>query len=364
MADCDLTLGVEEEFLLVDATTRAPLAMADQVVGDVPDTVRGIVDRELQRSQMETGTRVCSSLQEIRADLVDLRAALAEAAGRRGGRVVAMATHPFAHWSDESVSITPTASYLALERDYAQLAREQLVGGCHVHVGIRDREEGIRVMNGARIWMPVMVAMSGNSPFWLSTDTGYASYRTQIFHRWPTAGSPEYFNSRAEYDEVVRLLLATGTIDAPARIYWDVRPSARYETIEFRATDVCATVDEAVMVAGILRGLTATYRSDETPPIPRPEILRSALWRAARYGITATLVDVLGGTQPSAREVVDGMLATIRPALEDIGDWDEVHALVDQLFGRGTGATRQRRAWERRERFEDVIDAMAAETLS
>ena len=142
---------------------------ADQVVGDVRAHVLGVVDRELQRSQIETGTRVCGSLRDIRSDLVGLRSALAGAAGRRGGRIMAMATHPFAHWTDDGVAITPKATYLGLERDYAHLAREQLVCGCHVHIGIADPDEAIRVMNGARIWMPVMVAITGNSPFWGST---------------------------------------------------------------------------------------------------------------------------------------------------------------------------------------------------
>ena len=361
----DFTVGVEEEFLLVDPDSRRLVPAADRVVSAATGQGEGDLGHELQLSQIETGTAVCKDLSQLRAELVRLRRLSAAAADRAGYRVAAAGTHPIS--VVEGSRLTPEPAYLRLERDYQLVAREQVVCGCHVHVGLSDREVAIAVLNRVRPWLGPVLALAVNSPYWLGEDTGYASFRTEIWRRWPMSGTPEPFASRAEYERLVEELLATGAIDAPARIYWDVRPSARFETLEFRVTDACLTVDETVMVAGLVRGLVRAAWEEalagEPSLVPRAELLSAATWRAARFGIEGELIDLGSCRSVPARELVDTVTARMRPALEELGDWDEVSALVDDVFGRGTAATRQRRAFARAGRLEDVVDFLLAETL-
>jgi carboxylate-amine ligase len=319
---------------------------------------------ELYRSQVEMNTPVCATLGEVREAVRRSRRALVEAAGREGLRLAAAATHPFSHWRDQAV--TDKTRYHNLAEDYRQVFREQVVFGCHVHVGIEDREAAIQTMNRVRPWLPVLLALSANSPYWLGADTGYASYRTEVWNRWPTAGMPQPFASRAEYDALVETLMATGSVREPTKLYWDVRPSTHFETLEFRVADVCMGVDEAVMVAGLARALARTCHDaaagGEPDPRPRPELLHAAKWRAARHGLDADLVDVLGGRARPAAEMVGRFLAEIRPGLEAAGDLEEVTELVGATVARGTGAARQRAAFERTGRLEAVVDLVVEET--
>ena len=363
-AEGDFTLGVEEEYLVVDAESGAPRLDGDRLLAAARAELGDQVQPELQVAQLEIGTAVCSTLDEVRHGLCRLRGRLADAVGREGAAIAASGTHPAASWRDGR--ITPKDAYLRLERDYQQLAREQLICGCHVHVGIADAEDAIVVLNRVRPWLSTLVALAANSPFWMGTDTGYASFRTEVWRRWPTAGTPGTFADRAEYDGLVADLLATGSIDAPARLYFDVRPSARYPTLEFRVTDVCLSVDEAVMVAGLIRALCRTCLLDAAAGRPEPnvrtELVRAATWRAARHGLDADLLDAAARTTAPAADVVAGLLAFVRDALEDAGEWDEISSLVNRTLAHGTGAARQRRAFAADGRLEDVVDLLVAET--
>jgi len=365
VAPDDFTVGVEEEFFLVDAETRALRSDADAILAKVREPPGQQVEPELRRSQVETGTAICDDLASVRRAVVGLRRSLADAAEAVGARLIASGTHPFTHWT-EAGGLTPKAAYLELEQTYQQLIREHVVSGCHVHVGITDPEAAIQVMNRARVWLPVLVALSANSPYWLGVDTRYASYRTEVFRRWPTAGIPEPFTDRAEYERLVRMMRATDSIDDPARLYWDLRPSARYQTLEFRVADATMTVDECVTLAAITRALVEVAHGEaraEAPlDAPRPELLRAALWRAARYGVDERLIDVSAGCSRPADHVVGSLLAHARPALEERGDWDEVADGVGRILGHGNGATRQRQAYARRGELTDVVDMVAEAT--
>lgn len=362
----DLTIGVEEEYLVLDAATMAPALRGELLVGLAAERLGDAIHTELQRAQVEVNTPVCATLDEVRSELRRLRREVSAVAASTGSVIAASGTHPFASWREHG-RITDDDTYRRIERDYQQLAREQLICGCHVHVGISDPELAIQVMNRARPWLSVVLALAANSPFWGGVDTGYASFRTEVWRRWPMAGTPDLFEDRAEFDRLVETLTATGSIDAPARIYWDVRPSHRFSTLEFRVTDVCLSVDEAVMVAGLVRGLaracSAEARAGTPVPRPRPEMLRAATWRAARYGVEADLVDVLGGQARPAAEQVEALLRFLRPNLEDAAEWDELSGLVQATLGRGTGSSRQRQAHQRAHKFEDVMDLIVAETL-
>lgn len=358
----DFTIGVEEEFQLVDAETRALRPRAERILPKARATAGEQVQPEFYRSMIEIGTPICETLADVRRELGRLRATVIAAAARERSRIAAAGTHPFSHWDEQR--ITPKGRYVAMEQDYQQVAREQIIFGCHVHIGIADRDAAIAVMNRARVFLPALLALSANSPFWLATDTGYASFRTEIWRRWPTAGLPLAFASRAEYDALVSDLIATGIIADGTTIYWDIRPSARFETLEFRIADVCATVDEAVMIAGLTRALAVTCHRGALDGLgaPRPELLAVAKWQAARYGLGAELIDPSSGRSRPAVEVIRVFLDALRPALTERGEWDEVRALAEQTCARGGGAALQRAAFHRTERFEDVVDAVVTAT--
>ncbi len=360
------TVGVEEEFLLIDPDTGKLQPAAEEVVPTAEEEAGEgeDVESEFKRSQLETATPPCHSLGELRDELVELRRDVIDAAQRSGYRIGAAGTHPYANRGGGDV--TPKESYLGLERQYQRLAREKVICGCHVHVGMPDRDTAVHTLNRVRPWLSPILALAANSPFWAEEDTGYASFRTEIWRRWPTACTPAAFRSRDEYEALVDLLLKTESIDDPARIFWDVRPSPRFETLEFRLTDVCLTVDEAVMVAGLMRALAAQccWEAQQEEPFadPRPEILRSATWRAARYGLEDKLLDVRGERAVPAEEMLTILLDYLRPALSASGDWDEVSSLLERTVRGGTGAARQRQAFARSERLEDVVDFVVEET--
>ncbi len=358
----EFTVGVEEEFLLVDAESRRLRPWAEEVLPHAESALDEgeQVDREFKLSQVETGTPVCHTLDELSEEITRMRGKVMAAAEEAGARIAAAGTHPFSHWREEGAEVTPEESYLGLERDYQRLARQKIICGCHVHVGISDSEAAIQVLNRVRPWLPTILAVSVNSPFWLGEDTGYGSYRTEIWRRWPTAGTPDPFESRAQFDRLVEILLQTGSIDDPARIHWDVRPSPRFSTLEFRVTDVCLTVDDAVLVAALVRALVRTCHAravkGDPPPLPRVELMRLATWRAARYGLEGDLVDVVGEGSLPAPDVLQTLLDFVRPALDEHGERDIVSGLVERVLEGGTGAAQQRRAFERAPRLEDVID--------
>jgi carboxylate-amine ligase len=360
------TIGIEEEYQIVDRETRELRQRALRILPDAREAVGESVTPELYLSQIEIGTNVCATLAEARDELTHLRREIITAAERDGHLIAAAGTHPFSHWEDQT--LTPKRRYRGIAEEYEQLAREQLIFGCHVHVGINDREAAIHVMNRARLCLAPLLALAANSPYWLGWDTGYASFRTEIWRRWPMSGTPQVFHSRAEYDQLVETLMATGSVTDGTKIYWDVRPSARFETLEYRVTDVCLTIDEAIMIAGLVRALTRTaydhYRRGEPLTKVRPEVLRAAKWRAARYGLDAELIDVTEGCARPAAEVVEKLLTHLRPALEADGNWEEVAALTRYTLARGNGASRQRQVYARTNSFESVVDLIVSETAT
>jgi carboxylate-amine ligase len=360
------TVGVEEELFVVDDETGALSACAAEVIAAATHRIDDQIEHELSRSQVETGSAVCADLASLASSLTSLRRRLDTAARTRGARVLATGTHPSSPW-EHAGGVTDDIAYRKLADDYGHLTDEQVVSGCHVHVGVADPEMAIQVMNRVRLDVPVLLALSANSPFWAGVDTRYASYRTEIFHRWPTTGLPEPFASRAEYDALVETMHSVDAIDAPARLYWDVRPSARYPTLELRVADIPLTVEESVTVAGLFRALVveamAQAEAGEAVPVVRPELLRAALWRAARYGLDGDLLDVCAPASVPATTVLTDLLARLRPHLEALGDAEVVGAGVARVLEEGTGAERQRRAHARRGSLDDVTEAIAAATV-
>jgi carboxylate-amine ligase len=364
----DFTIGVEEEFFLVDPESRRLKPVAAEVLPgarSATEDLDGTVEPELQQCQIETGTGVCHTLDEVADELRRLRRAVAGAARESGTAIASSGSLPLGF--EEGSRVTTQPAYLRLEHDYRLVTHEQLVCGCHVHIGLADREMAVQVLNRARSWLPTLLALTANSPFWRGDDSGYASFRTEVWQRWPLAGTPATFASRADYDDVVATLLAVEAIDDPARIYWDVRPSAKYDTLEFRVGDANLTVHETVMTAGLVRALVRTCHRQvvdgEPFADPRPELRRAATWRAARFGLTGTLIDLDGCQSRPAPEMVDRLLDFVGPALDESGDRERVTSLVAGVVDGGTGADRQRRAYGLRRRLEDVVDLVISETV-
>src|SRR5919202_24692 len=308
----EYTFGVEEEYQIIDPETRELIAQGGRVVQRAQQALGEEVAPEVLASQIEVMTRVCRTLAEVRDELLRLRREVIEAAAKEGYRIAAASTHPFSRWQEQQV--TPKTRYRNIMEYYQRVFRQQLAFGLHVHVGLSDREAAVQVMNRARVWLAPMLALSANSPFWLGTDTGYASYRAQVWGMLPTAGQPAPFESLAEYEALLEALVATGTVEEPTKIYWDIRLSERVETVEVRIMDVCS------------------------------------------------MVDVEAGHAVPAREMIEKLLGFVRPALEEGGDWEEVSGLVSETLERGNGARRQRQAYERAGRLEDVVDMLIEET--
>jgi YbdK family carboxylate-amine ligase len=343
------TFGVEEEFHLVDPVTyrltRSPSLAAAVLRGESGRHLHA----EITTTQLESATDVCTDLAQLRAELVTTRAESAGAAARAGVRILAASTHPFDSWHQQD--ITPAPRYEAMVDRWAGLAVQQDIVGCHVHVGVPDLDTAVAVMDRARPYLPVLLAMTGSSPFHDGIDTGHQSYRTLWWSRWPTTGPPEYLGSAARFQEVVAGLVASGVIADSSHLYWDLRPSSHLPTLEFRLADVCTEVDDAVLHAALARSLVrvlaARAAAGRPCPQPRPELLRAARWRAARHGLDGRLFDPLTCELVPARSAVRRLLAELEDDLRAHAEWPAVVELVERLFEHGTSAARQRRTWLR-----------------
>lgn len=362
-AEENFTIGVEEEYQIIDPHTWELSSSANALLRTAQKTLGESAQPELQLSQVEVATPVCRDLQEVRTELQHMRREMIAAAAKKGKFLVAAGTHPFSHW--KSQRITPKERYEEIAEDYQQLAREPIFG-CHIHIGLQDRELGLQVMNRARVWLAPLLAIAANSPFWQGEDTGYASFRSMMWNRWPTSGQPQHFASLDEYNALLQAMIAAGCIEDATNIYWDIRLSERFPTIEFRVTDCCLTLDETVMIAGLVQAIVqmCSEQASKHTPIPevRPELLRAAHWRAARYGISDGLIDVVGQHTLAAADLLQQMLDTLRPTLEASGNWAEVSELFHQTIRQGNGSMRQRAVYQRQKRMEDLLQYMVAET--
>lgn len=340
------TLGVEEEYHLVDADTYA-LRAEPAAVKPTQDLLRGSGEAtaELSTTQVEISTPICSTLSELRGRLITARRAAAGGAGQVGCRILSAGSHPFGRVSD--LRLTLTERYLTLLEQWGVLAVQQGIAGCHVHVAIPDPDTAIGILDRSRPWLAPLLALTGSSPFWEGIDTRYASFRTVWFGRWAMTGPPDPLGDRAGYDAVVAQLVRAGVIDDETFLYWDVRPSARYPTLEFRIADASPRLDDAVLHAGLVRSLVRSLAAHPAlSPEMRPELVRAARWRAARYGLDEQVLDPMTrGLRPAA-DVVRRLLALLRPDLEKHGEWDEISTLAGAALARGSSARRQRHQME------------------
>ena len=347
------TIGIEEEYLLVDRETRNLASdPPDALMRECESRLAGRVTPEFMRSQIEVGTRVCRNIAEARSDLADLRHTVAEVAGQHGLAPIAASTHPFANWTEQRH--TAKERYDMLARDLQAVASRLLICGMHVHVAIEDDDLRIDMMNQVKYFLPHLLALSTSSPFWQGVNTGLMSYRLTVFDALPRTGVPERFDSFGEYERLVGRLVHAGLIEDASKIWWDVRPSCRFPTLEMRMTDICTRLDDTITIAALylcllsmlFRLRTVNQRWRIYPVL----CVEENRWRAQRYGVTDTLVDFGTGEQVAYADLLEEIIELVTPDAERLGCLDEVlHAR--EIVARGTSATRQL----------DVFDAARAE---
>ena len=363
------TLGVEEELLLVDPGTGQVVSRADDVLARLAaaDTAADTaladhVDHELFRYQVETRTDPARDLAEVSSQLRRCRRRVADAAGDAGVAVAACGTMPLAA---PDLRLSDDDRYRDMLDTYREIGRTGGTCAMHVHVGIDSDEQGVQVIDALAPWLPLLIALSANSPFYRGRDTGYASFRTQVWGRWPSAGPTEPFGSAAGYRAVARDLVELGGARDAGMLYFDARLSAGQPTVEIRVADVCTDADDAVVVAALVRALV-TVAADGTLPAPaaapRVTQLRAAQWRASRYGLSERLVDPVTQSVRPAEQVLDALVSAVAPALEVAGDAETVAAGIDRIR-RGSGASRQRAAFERSGELSAVVADLVARTV-
>jgi glutamate---cysteine ligase / carboxylate-amine ligase len=357
------TIGIEEEFQIVDPETRALCSHIQEILADGKMILKERVKAEMHQSVVELGTDVCSDIRSARHQVIQLRGELATLAARHGLRVASAGTHPFSHWMDQLITVDER--YAAIVKDMQQIARANLIFGLHVHVGIPDREVAIAVMNQARYFLPHLYALSVNSPFWLGQNTGLKAYRQMIFERFPRTGIPDAFESLSEYEDYLKLLVATGCIDNAKKIWWDIRLHPFFDTLEFRICDAQSRVADTIALAALMQAIVAKLhkllRQNVSFRMYPRRLLDENRWRASRYGLDGKLIDFGRKCEVDERELLHEMLEFIATEVDELGSHEEM-AHIEKIMREGTGADRQLAVWERTQDMKAVVDQIIAET--
>ncbi len=338
-----LTLGVEEEYFLVDRATRDLLANPPaEMFSQCEQRFPGQVSHEFIRCQLEVGTKVCKDVTEIREDLVKLRSGIAEEVAAFGAAPIAASTHPFARWQDQKH--TPQERYLQLAENLQAVAQRMLIGGMHIHFGIEDEDTRIDLMNQFTYFLPHLLALSCSSPFWHGYKTGLRCYRLTVFNDLPRTGLPSRFDSFAEYQRHIQILVRAGIIEDSTKLWWDVRPSGRYPTLEVRIMDLCTTVDHAVSITALAQSLFLTlYRLKQKNlrwRIYRKMLISENRWRAMRYGTDESMIDFGKGALVNYQDLMAELFEEVKESAKDLGCYEEVLGCKD-ILANGNSAKRQ-----------------------
>ncbi|MBD1322095.1 glutamate--cysteine ligase [Gordonia hankookensis] len=355
------TVGVEEEFILVDQLTGHPVGRNRDVAAAAAR--RGVdLDLELTSCQVEIATSACASGHEVLAELRRLRTVVAEAADDVGVAVIAAGVPPTV---PDHFPITDTDRYRHIGQSFGMLAHEQGISGCHIHVGVPDRDTAVAVSNHLRHRLPILLALCANSPIYRGADTGHASWRSVLWSRWPASGPPPYLRSREHFERLVSMFVASGAILDDHMVYWDIRPSDHLPTVEIRVGDVQSRADETVVVATLVRALVITALDDiasgVAPPIVDSAVLAAAMWKAAHDGIDGDGIDVVTQQSVSAITQMESVVTDIRAALDALGETELVDAALARLRIAGNGATRRREWFLQKGTGRDVVESAARE---
>jgi carboxylate-amine ligase len=369
----EFTIGIEEEYLVVDRETRNLYEKPPKEMWKALGEVLGPqVTQEFLQAQIEVGTKVSATVAEARRDLANLRRDLSGVVSEYGAAIIAASTHPFAHWAQQQTTEDPR--YMRLQADYQQVARQLVICGMHVHVGIEDDHLRIDLMNQVKYFLPHLLALSTSSPFWDGVLTGLHAYRLVIFQNLPRTGIPEEFQSWGEYERYVDILVSAGLIEDATKLWWDIRPSSRYPTLEMRVSDVCTRLDDAMTVAALYQCLLGFLyrlrRNNQRWRTYAPGIIEENVWRAQRYGTNGSLVDFGKGTLVPFADLLEEIIELIGKEAVEFDVVDEVrHART--IVSQGTSAQRQINAYEKAladgaeasEALEAVVDELIADTL-
>jgi carboxylate-amine ligase len=363
MKDHVYTLGIEEEFAIVDPETRELRSHIQEILEGGKVLLKEQIKPEMHQSVVELGTEICASITNARTHVVDLRSKLASLAGNAGLKIASAGTHPFSHWRDQL--ITEGERYNEIVKDMQQLARANLIFGLHVHVGIPNRESAIHVMNQARYFLPHIYALSVNSPFWVGQDTGLKGYRLKVFERFPRTGIPDAFESLSEYEDYCKLLVKTGCVDNAKKIWWDIRLHPFFDTLEVRVCDAQSRVDDTLAIAALIQAVIAKlfklFRQNTTFRVYRRRLLDENRWRASRYGIDGKLIDFGREEEVDTRSLLNELLEFVSTEVDELGSKKEM-AHIERIMREGTGADRQLAAFERTQNMKAVVDQIVDET--
>jgi carboxylate-amine ligase len=358
------TLGIEEEYQTIDPETRDLRShIATEMLAQGKLRLEERVKAEMHQSVIEVGTRVCRNVDEAREDLYDLRRNMIHLAEENGLVLVAGATHPFADWRAQE--IYPDPRYDKVVEDLQLVARSNLIFGLHVHVGIEDREAAIRIMNSLRYFLPHILALSTNSPFWLGMETGYKSYRAKVFENFPRTNLPDMFHSYAEFEAYVNLLIKTNSIDNAKKIWWDIRPHPFFDTVEVRICDIPLRAEESVAIAALIQATASKLWKLHEGNVDFRQYSRALLmenkFRAVRYGLDGKLIDFGKETEVPERDLILEYLGFVDSELDELGSRPAI-SYIHTMLRQGSGADRQLKVFRETGDLKKVVDYMAAET--
>ena len=360
----DFTLGIEEEFQIIDPVTRDLKAHITEMIDEGQMILGEQVKPEMHQSMIEVGTGICANVQEARTDVIRLRRVISELAAKKGLRIAAASTHPFSDW--ETSQITPNERYYLLIEEMQHVARSLLIFGMHVHVGIDDRDASVHLMNAARYFLPHVLALTTSSPFWVGRNTGLKSYRCEVFKKFPRTDIPDYFSSIGEFDSYVNLLIKTGCIDNAKKIWWDVRPHPFFPTLEFRICDLPSKVEEVVTVAALFQAIVSKlyklHRQNMGFPPYRLTPIQQTKWRDVRHGPEDKKIDFGKQKEVPTRDLILELLDFIDDVVDELGSRKEIE-YVHTILANGTSADRQLRRFEETGELTAVVDGIMAETV-
>ncbi|HEV2102340.1 MAG TPA: carboxylate-amine ligase [Candidatus Acidoferrum sp.] len=358
------TIGVEEEFQIIDPDSLELRSHVIQLISSA--AARGVGDlvkQEMHQSIVETGTKICENVSELRLEMHRTRSELVLAAESTGLRVAAAGTHPFSSWIDQVIS--PGERYQHIVEEMGQLARSLLIFGMHVHIAMPDKQTTIDMMNMVRYFLPHLLALSTSSPFWMGRNTGLKSFRTTVFRRFPRTGIPEVFESWSEYENFINLLVKLNCIDTGKKIWWDVRPHPTYGTLEFRMFDTATRVEEAVAIAALTQAIVVKlhrlYTHNQSWRIYRRALIEENKWRAARYGIEGKMIDFGREAEVPMRELMLELMELIDDVVDDLGSRSAVE-YIHTILNEGTSAERQLRVYQQTGDLKDVVRHLVMET--
>ncbi len=359
-----LSIGIEEEYMTIDPVTRDLRShIQAEIIEKGKLQMRESVKPELHQSVVEVGTAVCRDVKAAKEELKKLRRHMIGLAKENGLRLAAAATHPFADWRQQE--IYPDERYYTIVEDMQLVARANLIFGLHVHIGVEDREAAIHLMNAARYFLPHILALSTNSPFWVGMNTGLKSYRCKVFDKFPRTNIPDYFQSWGEYESFINLLVKTKCIDNAKKIWWDIRPHPFFNTLEFRVCDIPMRLDETMALAALIQATVAKlyklYSANQGFRLYRRALIMENKWRASRYGLDGKLIDFGKQTEVPVRDLVQEYLTFVDDVVDELGSREELN-YIQRILETGTGADRQLRVFQETNDLKKVVDYIIEET--